>query len=741
MRTALRNRTASRQQIAEVKSVVAPVGGWNTHDPLALMKPEDAVFLDNWFPNTAGCDLRGGFLDSATGMDANGKTLAVYNKLTGTSKMFCSTNNAVWDVSSPGALVDNYANFTGASGAYLSSPDSATASITGDIDIRVNAALTDWTPAAITTLVAKSLATGNQRSYFFGVKTDGTLQFQNSPDGTAAALVTSASSVAPTVSNGSALWVRVTVDVDDGSGNNVVKFYTSTDYNVSASTGTWAQLGTTVTNVGTTSIFDSTALVEIGSRDTGTTQILTGKVFAAQIYSGIAGTKALQMNARDTFAGDTAFPSFATGEVWTVNGAASIVGNAVQSCTNGKWQWLSYGDGTNNYLIMVNGTDKPLYYDGTSWLAVDGTTSPALTGLTTTKIVSVFVSKFRLFFIEKDSLSFWYLSAGAAGGALTEFDLSGVAQEGGYLVAGATWTVDGGDGLDDRVVLITSEGEVFVYSGTNPGSSSAWSLVGRYKLGDPLGRRCFTQFGGDLVVLTKNGAVPLSASLQSAAINYRTALSFKIDGAFNDSARVYGDNYGWTAVLFPERSALVVNVPLAEDGTHYQYVMNTITKAWCRFKGWNAEDFVVFNDNLYFCVGTKVVQAWAGTVDGTDNIVAYGKQAYNYFGSRGAQKLFSMYRPMLVVNGNLDFKTGFDVDFTDAPIIGTATYNVATTSLWDSGVWGDAVWGAGNEVVAKWGSPASAAGYCVSGKISVATNSLSVKWVSSDYVFTRGGIL
>lgn len=741
MRQALKAKATSRQQIAEAKSTVSPVGGWNARDALAAMKPTDAVILDNWFPSTTGCDLRGGYADSVTGMDSAGKTLAVYNKMTGVSKMYCSTNYAVWDVSSPGALVANYLNLTGAAGAYASSPDSATASIVGDIDIRVYASLTDWTPAAISTLVAKSLTTGNQRSYFFGVKTDGTLQFQNSPDGTAAALVTSASSVAPTVANGDALWVRVTVDVNDGAGGNVVKFYTSADYNVSTSTGTWTQLGTTVTNVGTTSIFDSTALVEIGSRDTGTTQITTGKVYAAQIYSGIAGTLAVQFNARDTYAGDTSFASFATTEVWTVNGAASIIGSAVASCTNGKWQWINYGDGTNNYLIMVNGTNKPIYFDGTTWVPVDASSSPALTGLTTTKIIHVFMSKGRLYFIEKDSLSFWYLAAGAAGGALTEFDLSGVAQEGGYLVAGATWTVDGGDGPDDRIVFITSKGEVLVYVGTNPSSATTFSLVGVYKIGNPIGRKCMKKIGGDLVILTQNGAFPLSAALQSATIDYKMALSFKIEKAFNDSTRVYGATYGWTVELFPKRSALIVNVPLAEDGTHYQYVMNTITKSWCRFKGWNAEDLAIFNDDLFFCVGTKVMKAWDGAIDGTDNIVAYGKQAYNYFGGASQQKRFHLYRPMMVVNGPLDFNVGFDVDFADAAVIGSATYNVGSTSLWDTGLWDSAIWGAGPEVARRWTSPASGAGYCVSGKVMVSTNSLSVSWVASDYVFERGGIL
>lgn len=520
MRQALKSKAQSRQQISQVVSYSAPVGGWNARDALANMKPHEAIVMNNWFPGTSYVEIRGGYSNHATGMTGNGKTLAVYNGLSGASKMFCLTASGTYDASSAGA-----------------------------------------------------------------------------------------------------------------------------------------------------------------------------------------------------------------------------VGASVAARTNGKHQWVNFGDGTNNYLILVNGVDKPLYYDGTTWTAVDAASSPALTGLTTTDIIHVFVFKGRLIFIQKSSLSFWYLASGAAGGALTEFDLSSVAKKGGYLMAASSWTLDAGDGPDDLAVFVTSEGEIIVYKGTNPSSAADWALVGVYDVGKPLGRRCLQKYGGDLIVLTQNGAFPMSAAVQSASIDYKLALSFKIENAFNEAARNYSSNFGWGAYVYPNRSALIVNVPISEDGEHHQYVMNTITKAWCKFTEWDAEDFAIFNGDLYFTVGTKVVNAWTGQIDGTDNIEAYAKTAFSYFGGNGTQKQFKMFRPVLAVNGTLNFLTDIDVDFQDNPITGTATYSVVSGAVWDSSNWDESYWAAGLQVVKNWTSPNEFQGYCAAGKIKVMTNSLTVQWMASDYVFEQGGVL
>ncbi len=420
--------------------------------------------------------------------------------------------------------------------------------------------------------------------------------------------------------------------------------------------------------------------------------------------------------------------------------SAGVVGAAVLPRTNGQHQWVQFGDGTNNWTIAVNGVDDPAYYDGTTWTAVDEGTSPALTGYTGNAVeqfISVNVFKGRLFFIPRASLSFWYLAAGAAGGALTQFNLAGEAKKGGYLMAMATWTKDGGDGLDDFAVFFTSEGEAIVYQGTNPGAANTWAKVGSYTIGKPLGRRCVVQYGGECVVLTENGTFPLSALLQSGEERAKFALSYKIQNAFTDAARAYGGVFGWKAITFPAYDALLVNVPQSEDGTHEQYVMNTLTKAWCKFTGWHAEDFAVFNGELYFTRGTAVYKAWTGVSELGANIDFYGKQAFQDFGD-SRLKQCEMFMPFLTVSGNVAYGADIDVDFEDDEMTGSISYTVNSGAQWDVSRWDEASWASGMELVKLWSSPSEWQGRYLSTKIKISSNALTCQWTASSLVYQPG---
>jgi len=424
--------------------------------------------------------------------------------------------------------------------------------------------------------------------------------------------------------------------------------------------------------------------------------------------------------------------------------SAGAVGAEALARTNGKHQSVSFNDGTNSWLILVNGTDDPAYYDGTTWTAVDELTSPALTGYTGNAVeqfVSVNVFKGRLFFIPINSLSFWYLSAGVAGGALTEFSLGGEAKRGGYLMAMATWTRDAGDGMDDLAVFITSEGEAIVYQGNNPSSSAAWAKVGTFNIGRPIGRRCIVQYAGDCVIITEDGVYPLSALLQAGeAKRDKFAFSFKIENAFTDSARAYQGNFGWEAIVYPAHNALLVNVPLSEDGTHHQYVMNTITNAWCKFTGWDAETFAVLGSKLYFADATAVYQGWNTTADNGTNIVFYGKQAFQDFGI-ASNKSVKLFMPILSVNGNVAYAAGVDVDFEDDEITTTVSYSVAESALWDTAVWDAGLWRSGQEIVKQWSSPSEWTGRWLSGKLKIVSTDLVCQWMGSTMIFEDGGPL
>lgn len=398
--------------------------------------------------------------------------------------------------------------------------------------------------------------------------------------------------------------------------------------------------------------------------------------------------------------------------------------------TNGWHQWIQFGDGTNNWLMAFNGVDKPFFYDGSASVEVDGVSTPAITGLTTTDLISAAVFKERILLIRKDKLGFDYLPAGAAGGAASFFDLSSVADLGGYLMAIAVWTRDAGNGPDDYAVFITSQGEALVYAGTDPGNANAWSLVGTFRIGKPIGRRCVLKYGADPLILTIGGVFPLSSLLQAGDERERFAVSYKIQSAFSSASAQTSDLNGWTMVSYPEQDMLVVNVPRSENGARDQFVMNTITKAWCKFTGWSGHDFVTYQGGLYYCKGSAIYRAWKRSTDEYTSLDGYtidnlpvgrpitytARQAFQDWGSPSVKSPL-MFMPLMDVKFAHDYVVGVDTDFTTTEFLDMAAEETETVGRWSLGHWGIARWGRSQPIQKRWQGAASWPGRWLSGKI------------------------
>ncbi len=233
----------------------------------------------------------------------------------------------------------------------------------------------------------------------------------------------------------------------------------------------------------------------------------------------------------------------------------------------------------------------------------------------------------------------------------------------GYLQAMGTWSRDGGSGMDDYAVFITSQGEVLIYDGTNPASADTWSLIGIYRIAPPIGRRCLTKLGADLVVITTDGYMPLSQVIGTDRTVQKFSLSDKITGAVTSEARAYGSIYGWQPIVYAKGSMFIVNVPHTANDVIIQHVMNLTTGAWCKFTNMNANCWAVFKDELYFGGDTKVYKADTGTDDDGSNIEADGRTSYQDFPPQGQLKSFKMVRPILLSDSDVSPAVAIQVDY------------------------------------------------------------------------------
>jgi hypothetical protein len=200
----------------------------------------------------------------------------------------CRVQHALWNDTNqrydPWTVVqaaagERYVAFTNPGRTAFLRPDAFTMP-TGDIDIRVKLAMDDWTPAAQTAIAARYGGAGS-RGFFFAIGATGTIDFNWTTDGTTNIQKVSS---ATGFTDGTAGWVRVTLDVDNGAGGYTWTAYTSTDGD------TWTQVGiSNVTTGGATSIFvPTTTNWEIGGRG-GNGSMLAGKVYEVQIRDGIDG--------------------------------------------------------------------------------------------------------------------------------------------------------------------------------------------------------------------------------------------------------------------------------------------------------------------------------------------------------------------------------------------------------------------------------------------------------------------
>ena len=348
--------------------------------------------------------------------------------------------------------------------------------------------------------------------------------------------------------------------------------------------------------------------------------------------------------------------------------------------SSNNWVGVPFTDGSGGlHTIIANGVDTPQDY--TTSLADVGYTIP--TGVLLDRPLAF---KNRMYFIGGD-FDLYYSGLQSISGSLTKFSMGSYFRQGGKILTIANWTQDAGDGVNDLLVIVSTEGEVLIYSGTSPDSAD-WQMVGVFRIPRPIGKRCLTMLGADLICITEKGYLPLSSVLSDLRAN-RTTINRSIDGIVGDRNR----NKNWDIFFYSKAGLLIVNAPSTVSGYAYeQHVLNFNTNAWCRFLGMDADSWCVCGDRIFFCNSNGIFEANKGYTDNGKSITFQVQKAYSQFGSPFKKQLMRIV-PRYNSAGNPELYKRINVDFNE----GKKSFiqlqrQSGYSSYWDEAIWDDAFW-------------------------------------------------
>jgi hypothetical protein len=429
---------------------------------------------------------------------------------------------------------------------------------------------------------------------------------------------------------------------------------------------------------------------------------------------------------------------------------------ALSGTTNaGTMSWAQFtAAGGAQYLIACSETDGAFLYDGVTWIKFLSTGSGPghVTGVNPATFAQVCVWKRRLMFTVRASSQCWFLPVGVVGGAAQLFDFGPQLINGGALVGLTNWTQDDGAGIDDRLVILGSSGDLVIYTGTDPASATDFQNVGVWYIGQPpVGRRSMTTSGGNVYILTQFGVIPVNQIVQGGLDNILTSDTGllvqlrKIQSQLNTDFQTLLNTDGWELLALPGLALLQITRPSASLGENIQYVFQQHQTAWSRLIDVPGKTFARRLNEVY--AGTsdgRVLRVFSGSVDGlkldgtgATQINARVTPAFNYLGTPTVQKQALMIRLNFIAQAVPSWSMLMNVDFSVTTLTSTPVAGGEIGSLWDASYWDIDRWAGGAAAYGEWRS-VEGIGFALSPSIFVSSNAQTTL-ASIEYMVKPGG--
>lgn len=383
------------------------------------------------------------------------------------------------------------------------------------------------------------------------------------------------------------------------------------------------------------------------------------------------------------------------GDIYDVTENPATVIQSATGSTDDQWWTTQFSTTSGSYLLAVSPGAGYWTYDASSgW--VDRTA--ACTGLPD-NVRTVAVWKERVWFTAEGDSDVYYLdTVNAIQGPAVAFPMGSVLRNGGSVSALVNWTIDSGFSVDDFLAVIGTEGDIGIWSGTDPTSADTFGLKGVWYIGPvPKYGVYFTPFGGDVMILSQQGLIPLSkivaGQYNEAAAN--TMPASKIQPELVNALSLLKDVPSWGVMMVPQDSIMIIKLPPDSSNAYRQFVMNTITGAWSTFSNMDMVCGTLMNGQLYYADASgQVIKGLYGQfddadVDGENGSAIEGdvQCSFNAYNTPAQLKKFQMARPIFISSNPPSVKLQLNTQYALNNVVGSPAFTDPSGGTWDSAVW------------------------------------------------------
>jgi hypothetical protein len=388
----------------------------------------------------------------------------------------------------------------------------------------------------------------------------------------------------------------------------------------------------------------------------------------------------------------------------------------------GEWFYTNFTNPSGGFLCVVAAGAGYYTYTSAGWVEhVNGTSPgqiefPAGDTTTTKNFCFIWTWKNRIWFLKRDSSVAYYLPINQIAGKVASFDFGAQLEHGGSLNYATGWTYDSGSGMDDGLIIVSSEGDALLYEGTDPASAATFQLKGCWYLGrSPIGRRSYCQHGGNLLFLTEYG-ISTASDMVAGKLHVSDlsgSTGFKVNPHLSRIVSQYVNFRYWFLLPYPTEELLIVGSPWVNEdiAVRQSFVMNSITNAWSTVSEMDMLCAEVYQGMLIY--GTrdgKVIRGLTGYQDGVsaDGLV---------LGSEVTGRLMSSFQDLgsptmnkralrVKVYGFIDTQPSIFVIMKDEykvnDLLSTPAPVLSTLPSWDVAIWDQSLWSSSTSSLRRW---------------------------------------